>query len=177
MKEKEKFTFEEIFQQNEKRIYYHMHKLGIRDPDGEFYSEGLFALWNAYKRYESNKGPLSTYFNYTIRNRLIDLLRKKLTVAENEANFIEKEISTAYNGNKYGDSKMPIIDSSGIKMVDDQLWNQAYSILSKNQKKWLYYYIVRDMSIKEIAEKENVTVEAVKSWGKEARKKLKNYLK
>jgi len=71
---KENDKFEEIFKQNEKRIYYHMHKLGIRDPLGDFYAEGLFAMWTAHQKYEPNKGPFATYFNYTIRNRLIDLI-------------------------------------------------------------------------------------------------------
>lgn len=177
MKENEKFTFEEIYKQNEKRIYYHMHKLGIRDSDGEFYSEGLFALWNAYKQYEPDKGPLSTYFNYTIRNRLIDLLRKKITASENEENFIEQTKANSYDGNKYGDSKMPIMDTEGITICDEQLWQQVFSVLSEKQKKWVYYYIIREMSLKEIAERENVTIEAVKSWGKAARKKLKVLLK
>ncbi|WP_156520729.1 hypothetical protein [Oceanobacillus sp. Castelsardo] len=47
---KENDRFEEIFKQNEKRIYYHMHKLGIRNPFGDFYSEGLYAIWIAYQK-------------------------------------------------------------------------------------------------------------------------------
>jgi len=54
---KEDDKFEEIFKQNEKRIYYHMHKLAIRDPFGEFYPEGLYGMWTAYQKYEPNKGP------------------------------------------------------------------------------------------------------------------------
>lgn len=170
---KEKFTFEEIFKQNENRIHFHMQKLGIRDPDGEFYSEGLFALWKAYKHYEPDKGPLSTYFNYTIKNRLIDLLRKKITMQENEANFVEKEKRTASNGNKYGDSKMPIPETGGFSIGNEEWWDRVYSALTEKQKKWVYYYIVREMSVKEIAAKEKVTEEAVKSWGKEAKRKLR----
>ncbi|MGG4181292.1 sigma-70 family RNA polymerase sigma factor [Virgibacillus pantothenticus] len=70
-------TFEEIVKQNERRIYYQLHKLNIRDPHQEFYQEGLVAMWNAYETYQPDKGPMATYFNYTIRNRLIDLIRKK----------------------------------------------------------------------------------------------------
>ncbi|WP_156290681.1 sigma-70 family RNA polymerase sigma factor [Oceanobacillus salinisoli] len=179
MKEKEpgKFTFEEIFKQNENRIHFHIHQLGIRDPAREFYTEGLYAMWLAYKKYEPEKGPLSTYFNYTIRNRLIDLLRKKLTDEQQQDDYIQKEKSTLSNGNHYGDSKLPVMDWSDIKVEDEKLWEQAFSKLSEKQRKWVYYYIIRDMSLKEIAKQEGTSVEAVKDWGKQARKKLKEALK
>ncbi|HLS07976.1 sigma factor-like helix-turn-helix DNA-binding protein [Lentibacillus sp.] len=35
------------------------------------------------------------------------------------------------------------------------------------------YSIIEDMSLKAIAEQEGVTVEAVKSWGKAARRRLR----
>jgi len=169
--------FEDIFKQNEKRIYYHMHKLGIRDPYGDFYSEGMYAMWTAYQKYEPNKGPLATYFNYTIRNRLIDLIRKKTKDEENEENYVEKERLTTHDGNKYGDSKMPILDTSGLDIEDANSWEHVFSLLTEKQRKWVYFYIIRDMSLKEIAEQENVSVEAVKDWGKQARKKLRVYFK
>ncbi|WP_082918173.1 sigma-70 family RNA polymerase sigma factor [Oceanobacillus sp. Castelsardo] len=172
---KENDMFEEIFKQNEKRIYYHMHKLGIRDPFGDFYSEGLYAMWTAYQKYEPNKGPLATYFNYTIRNRLIDLIRKKTNDEQNEEDYVEKEILTSYNGNKHSASQMPIMDTSGIEVEDDVFWERVFSQLTEKQRKWVYYYIIRDMSLKEIAEQENASVEAVKDWGKQARKKLRAY--
>ncbi|WP_296361118.1 sigma factor-like helix-turn-helix DNA-binding protein [Virgibacillus sp.] len=45
-------------------------------------------------------------------------------------------------------------------------------MLSKNQWTWLKLFIIEDMTTKAIAEREGVSVDAVKSWGKEARKKL-----
>ncbi|WP_115771586.1 sigma factor [Oceanobacillus arenosus] len=64
---KNTFTFEDFFQQNERRIHYYLHKLNIRDPHQEFFQERMIAMWNAYENYEPDKGPLSTYFNFTIR--------------------------------------------------------------------------------------------------------------
>ncbi|QKY70206.1 sigma-70 family RNA polymerase sigma factor [Lentibacillus sp. CBA3610] len=75
--EKGNITFEEIFNQNERRIYYYIHRLNIQDPHQEFYQEGLVAMWNAYEKYRPEKGPMATYFNYIIRNRMIDLMRKE----------------------------------------------------------------------------------------------------
>ncbi|WP_234028515.1 hypothetical protein [Lentibacillus sp. Marseille-P4043] len=47
MDKKKSFEFEEIFEQNKRRIHYHIHKLNIRDPHREYFQEGLCALWNA----------------------------------------------------------------------------------------------------------------------------------
>lgn len=136
MKDKKKITFEEIFQQNKNRIYYHMHKLGIRDPDGEFYSEGLYAMWLAYKQYQPDKGPMSTYFNYIIRYRLIDLMRKKIQEKEKEEDLIEKEKITITQGNKSTTSSSPLLPTSDISITDEKFWQDVFSNLTVNQRKW-----------------------------------------
>lgn len=45
--------------------------------------------------------------------------------------------------------------------------------MTEKQWDWVYYYVIHDMPLKEIAELKGVSVEAVKSWGKGARKKLR----
>lgn len=74
---REYLTFEEIVKQNERRIHYHIHKLNLHYPYKEYFNEGLVAMWRAYESYHPDKGPLATYFNFMIRNRLIDQLRKR----------------------------------------------------------------------------------------------------
>ncbi|MFD1608854.1 sigma-70 family RNA polymerase sigma factor [Oceanobacillus luteolus] len=174
MTDHKQFTFEEIFKQNENRVHYQMHKLGIRDQDGEFYSEGIYAMWRAYKRYEPDKGPMSTYFNYTIRYSLLDLMRKKIQQKEKEQAYLNKEITSITSGNRSSNSSL--IPIPEMKIIDEKLWKDVFSHLTVKQRKWVYYAIIRDMPLKEIADKEGVTVEAVKSWGKQARKKLRKVL-
>ena len=48
--------------------------------------------------------------------------------------------------------------------------------LTENQKKWVLYTVIDDLSVKEIAEKENVSVSAVKAWRRGAKQKLKGKL-
>src|SRR5690625_7933156 len=67
--------FRDLLMRNKQRIYYQLHRLNINDTHQEFYQEGLVAMWNAYRTYKADKGPFATYFNYTIRYRMIDLLR------------------------------------------------------------------------------------------------------
>ena len=175
MKKDSDLSFEEIFKQNERRIYYQIQRLGIYDSSREFYTEGLYAMWIAYKKYQPDKGPLATYFNYTIRNRLIDLLRKKARTLQVEEKSRVESKTQFMDGNYIRNShtSYPLPKVSDILLDDPIPWRQLKPRLTENQWKWVYFYILGDMSVKEIAIQENTTAEAVKSWGKQVRKKLK----
>lgn len=178
MTEKKRMTFEEIFEQNERRIYYHMHKLRVRDPEREFYQEGLVAMWNAYEKYEPDRGPMATYFNFTIRNRMIDLIRKKEREKEGFHQLSQEILVKETDGNYYksGGYSNPIIRGTEQHMYDGKFWREIRSGLSENQWKWVKLFVMEGMPLKEIAEQEGVSQDAVKSWGREARKKLKKKL-
>lgn len=170
------FTFEDIVKQNENRIYYQMMKLGIHDPHREFYSEGLIAMWYAYQKYEPNKGPLATYFNFMIRNRLIDKIRKETRTSEVNQQFIQAKKIMLEDGNRHGLTKMPLIAPKELEVTDIYYWQKIRSHLTDKQWLWVQAYVIEGMTIKEIAEREGMSMEAVKSWGKEARKKLRERL-
>ena len=84
MENKTNLSFEEIMKQNERRVHYYIHRLKVNDTHQDFFQEGLVAMWHAYEKYQPNKGALSTYFNYTIRHRLIDLIQKKAKEQRND---------------------------------------------------------------------------------------------
>lgn len=169
----EDFTFEEIFKQNEKRIHYQIHKLHINDPHNEFYVEGLYAMWLAYKKYQPDKGPLSTYFNFVIRNRLIDKIRSKSREQRIDEAHVRNERMDHDDGNRSTMNHAPLLPSTGIEVVDTVMWDEVKKILSPNQWKWVNYYVIQGLSLKEIAELEGVSIDAVKSWSREAKKKLR----
>lgn len=170
-----KFTFEEIFKQNERRIHYYIHRLHIRDSSEDFYREGLFALWNAYETYQPDKGPMATYFNFMIRNRMIDLIRKEKKAAEKIENYTTQNKHQLDDGNyrKGKMNKTSINNFIEVSPDNAELWEGLKENLTSNQWKWVYYYVLKGMSLKEIATKEGVTVDAVKSWAKQARVKLR----
>ncbi|MEN1969852.1 sigma-70 family RNA polymerase sigma factor [Lentibacillus sp. N15] len=169
-----KVSFEDIFKQNERRIHYHIHKLHIQDPHNEFFVEGLYAMWCAYKKYKPDQGVMSTYFNFMIRNRLIDMLRKKKRDNQHEETFIQHEKLSFDDGNRACKHNVPIPDSSGMTMFDDVFWQKISAMLTDNQWKWVKYHIIEDMPLTEIAKQEGVTVDAVKSWRKTAKKRLES---
>ncbi|WP_269410330.1 sigma-70 family RNA polymerase sigma factor [Lentibacillus daqui] len=169
-----KTSFEEIFKQNERRIHYHIHRLHIQDPHNEFFVEGLYAMWCAYKKYKPDQGVMSTYFNFTIRNRLIDMLRKKKRENQHQETFVQHEKLKIDNGNRDCKTNLPIPDTTGIEVQDEAFWKKMRGMLTDNQSKWVKYHVIEGLPLAEIAEQEGVTVDAVKSWGKTARKKLKS---
>ncbi|HLS07975.1 sigma-70 family RNA polymerase sigma factor [Lentibacillus sp.] len=99
--DKRQVTFDEIFKQNERRIHYYIHRLNIRDPHQEYYQEGLVAMWDAYEKYQPDKGPMATYFNYIIRNRMIDLMRKQNKEKEKAAHYAKEHRIHVDDGNSY----------------------------------------------------------------------------
>lgn len=175
MDKNNQFTFETIFEQNQRRIHYHIHKLRINDPHQEFYQEALFAMWNAYKTYEPDKGIMSTYFNYAIKNRLIDLMRKKSREQQNEGACVQEIGNRTYNSNRIRKSNALIPDYKDLSIDDSSsmIWEHVQSLLTESQWSWVYHYIILNMSVKEIAEQEGMTIDAVNSHGKRARKRLR----
>jgi len=176
--ENKRFTFEEIFAQNERRIYFHMHRLNLKDPHQEYYQKGLIAMWEAYQKYQPDKGAFSTYFNAMINQRLRDLMREKYRTKEKETLYQDNNKALKHNGNyQQGQGTATLlVPHTEIPVEDDTFWQQVKSRLSNKQWKWVQFFIIEGMSIKEIAQQENVSQEAVKDWGKEAKKKLRNVL-
>ncbi|WP_060679490.1 sigma-70 family RNA polymerase sigma factor [Virgibacillus halodenitrificans] len=154
------FTFEEIYEQNKQRIHYQIHRLNIHDPHEEYFQKGLCAMWRAYESYEPDKGVMSTYFNYTIRQNLLDQLRKDSKELIHQKSLLQ---------NSYHFPLEQTEDSSRTT----EILNQLKSRLTENQWIWLSNSILDEMSLKEIAEENGTTIEAVKSWARQARKKLR----
>ncbi|GAB4074307.1 hypothetical protein GCM10028778_18100 [Barrientosiimonas marina] len=171
-----KITFDEIFEQNKRRIHYQLHKMNIRDPHQEFFQEGLIAMWNAYEKYKPDKGPMATYFNYMIRNRLIDRMRKEnryTEVREQATQEFSTQLTDGNHRRREGEMAQPLTANSHPQLNDPTPWQHLKSHMTDKQWKWVQFHIIDNLTLPEIAQQENVSLEAVKSWGKQARKKLR----
>ena len=166
--------FDVFFKANERRIHYQIHRLGITGEwYEEFYTEGIVALWKAYKEFDASKGQIGTFLNYRIRFRLVDLLRKKLREQEVLEDITHEESIRLDDGNRHRGSGMPVVNGRGIVLEDQDFWEEVRRRLSENQWKWVKYFIIADLSVKEIMELEGVTADAVKGWGQSVRRKLR----
>ncbi len=170
--------FEPFFKANERRIHFQIHRLGISaNWYDEFYSEGVIALWQAYKDFDATRGTnIGTFINFRIRYRLVDLLRKKLRDEEVMAEVINEKVIEIDTGNRHVRTGMPIVNMNGVDGAgnhNDAFWREVRRHLSEKQWKWVVYFIIADLSVKEIMELEGVTADAVKGWGKAVRSKLR----
>ncbi|SEQ14060.1 sigma-70 family RNA polymerase sigma factor [Piscibacillus halophilus] len=154
--------FSEVLKQYESMIYHLIHKLNIQDREGEFYQQGLIALWESYQKYY-DRDSFSKITYITIRSRLIDLIRKKSRLIEREtvSEFFQEEAE----------------HDASIENFDPMFWELVRGALT--EKQWIYVQkrIVEGKGIKEIATEEHVTIDAVKGWGKEVKRKLRPVLK
>ncbi|UJL45770.1 hypothetical protein KFZ58_15485 [Virgibacillus sp. NKC19-16] len=73
-------SFEVFFKQHQHRIHYHIHDLDIKDPQNEFYVEGICALFYYWKMQQAEAGMDLAYFDIDsiIRVRLIALWDRRL---------------------------------------------------------------------------------------------------
>ncbi|GGJ91086.1 hypothetical protein GCM10007063_12210 [Lentibacillus kapialis] len=167
-------TFDDVFEQNKRRIHYQIHKMHIQDPHQEFFQEGLIALWNAHESYQPDKGPMATYFNYIIRNRLIDRMRRETRWEDVTRKAIHEQTTQYTDGNYHrsAEGSHAIAAYYSLPLDDTSHWEVLRSQLTDKQWTWVECFIIHDMSCKQIAEQEHTTVEAVKNWGRQVKKKL-----
>lgn len=168
-------SFELFFRQHEARVHFQIHRLGISSAwYDDFYAEGILALWDAYKEFDEARGDLGTFVNYKVRFRLIDLLRKKLRRQEVMEEAIEEAKVSLDSGNRHRGTGRSLVEPVGIELKDDTFWQKVRSRLTKRQWLWVKYFIIADLSVKEIMELEDVSADAVKGWGREVRRKLRD---
>ncbi|SET50339.1 DNA-directed RNA polymerase [Salinibacillus kushneri] len=68
--------FNNLLKKHENIIFHLIHKYGIRDPENEFYQEGIITLWKAFETYDETKGKFSTYAYFLIQKKFLTLIRK-----------------------------------------------------------------------------------------------------
>lgn len=157
--------FNDLLTEHENMIHYLIKKFGIRDPEKEFYQEGVIALWNAAETYDETRGKFSSYAYFRIEKALLSLIRKHNRQAEKETAYL-----TAVQA-----EPNQLTATLDIRF-DPYLYDALLNILSINQRKWFTAFVLEDLPVKTIAERENVSVEAVKSWRKEAKRKIHKYV-
>ena len=119
---------------------------------------------------------MGTYFNFMIRNRLIDLMRKEIRTQETTEEIVSATSTLLTEGNqqKRSGRNTTLPTRSDISLQDEPLWQKLKQHLTTNQWLWVRCFVVEEMSIKEIATQEKTTIDAVKGWARQARRKLRD---
>lgn len=154
-------SFEQLAAQYETMIHKIMHSQNIYKNKEEFYQLGLITLWEAWKNHDPEKGTLLSYAYSMIKGKIMNELTNQNK--HNQQYFYPKDEFWEL-----------IVDPSPFPAIDHihELLKRC-RLLSANQLKWLQYTLCDQMSVKEIAEKEQVTPSAVKNWRNGAREKLR----
>lgn len=153
-------NFEKIFKQYENMIKKQIKTLHIYKNHDEFFQIGMIALWEAMQRYDQRKGNFSAYAYVTVRGKMLEQLKKEKRYGERHTAAFE----TAIVQNAYSFSET---------LLEEEQFQSYLAPLSKKQKTWAIEAILNQKTITEIAEEHGATKEAVKSWRKEALKKLR----
>lgn len=154
-------SFEQLVAQYDKMIHSIIHSLHIYKQQEEYYQIGLIGLWEASRRFDPAKGSLTGFAYSHIKGKILNELSKNKTLEDRNV-CVE------------GETLELMADSYFDNPLKDNLLNEYFDTLTENQKKWLWYTVGHELSVKEIAQKEGVSVSAVKQWRVGAREKLKN---
>ncbi|WP_189655210.1 sigma-70 family RNA polymerase sigma factor [Bacillus sp. HNG] len=154
--------FEELVEQYKPLIFRVIKRLRLYGDKDTFYQIGLIGLWDASTRFDLEKGvEFSTFAYSTIRGKLLDHLKKEA---------------------RYRERYQPTGELIFLSLTDSSMGNSLDLIeeygegLTDNQKKWVQGRIIEDKSYKAIADEHGVTVDSVKSWGRQAVKKLRKII-
>ena len=157
-------TFEEVVQQYKPYIYHFIRRYGIRDWEGDFFQVGMIGLWQAWKNWDEDRASFSSYAYLCVRReilRLLDYNSKK--IAQQQAFLENVKHEDFVRKDDYA------LENEWLYVVRD--------ILTEKQWIWVNEFLLNGYSVREIATKYEVSENAVKGWGREARKKLKKQWK
>jgi RNA polymerase sigma factor (sigma-70 family) len=156
-------SFEQLSIQYGKMIHSIIHSLYIYKNRDEYYQIGLIGLWEANARFDPSKGSFTNYAYSYIKGRILSELRKN-KIHEERNVHVEDEILEL------------MADSYFDHPLQETLLLSYCINLTENQKKWFLDTVLHHLTVREIAEKEGVSVSAVKQWRTGAREKLMNGL-
>jgi RNA polymerase sigma factor (sigma-70 family) len=154
-------SFEELSAKYEPMIYKIIHSLHVYKNWEEYFQIGLIGLWEASLRFDPTKGSFTNYAYTMVRGKILTEMTKS-TLHEQRNVYAKEEFWECME------------DPNATLPLENNLLLSYSETLSKNQYKWLLYTVIHNLSVKEIAEKESVSISAVKAWRAGAREKIKS---
>jgi RNA polymerase sigma factor (sigma-70 family) len=153
-------SFNELVAQYQPMIHKIIQSLHIYRNEDEFYQTGLIALWEASQSFNESKGSFSNYAYAYIKGKML----------------------TQMSQNNQHQEKHVLPEMEFWECIEDQgssLFLEKETILTYcegltgKEAKWVMASFIEQLTNKEIAEKENVSISAVKQWKSGALRKMK----
>lgn len=155
-------SFEHVSVQYTPMIHKIISSLNIFMNKDEYFQVGLIGLWEAYQKFDPEKGGFTGYAYSTIKGSIM------------------MEMSSV---NRYAERESPVSDDwefmedvyVPLLMEEDILLSYCQNAkLTDNQTKWVICTFLQELTVAEIAEIEQVSLGAVKKWRAGAKEKLRN---
>lgn len=156
-------SFEQLAKQYEPMIHKIIRTLHIYKNQKEYFHTGLVALWEAAEAFDPVKGEFSNYAYSYIKGQILNEM--------NRSN--KREERSVFPKEEYWET---IEDQNPGNPLEVEFLLSYCDTLTEKETKWVIYTCVDFLSIKEIAETENVSLSAVKQWRSGAKRKLKEQL-
>src|SRR5699024_6476582 len=93
---------------------------------------------------------------------------------ETDEKLMEQAKNSLGDGNRNRADRQLIIQATDLPLSNELFWQEVRRHLSLRQWKWVKYFIIAELTVKEIMEIEDVSADAVKSWGQAVRRKLRH---
>jgi RNA polymerase sigma factor (sigma-70 family) len=155
-------SFEEVKMQYTPMIHSILRTLHIYKNKEEFFQIGLIGLWEAYERFNPQKGSFTSYAYVYMKGKMLTELKR--IKKDEDHSFIATEPFFEL----LEDTNAAFPDEEGRILTVCQKHQ-----LTENQTKWVIYHCYKALKTGQIAAIENVSVSAVKAWRTGALNKLR----
>jgi RNA polymerase sigma factor (sigma-70 family) len=152
-------SFEELVVQYQPMIHKIIQSLHIYRNKDEFFQTGLIGLWEAAQSFDQRKGSFSNYAYTYMKGKMLSQMSQN-------NQFNEKLIHPK-------EEFWETIEGQESLFLEKETIKTYCEGLTEKEAKWVKAMSIHQLSIKEIAEKENVSMSAVKQWRSGAIRKLK----
>lgn len=158
--------FEEVLHQYEPMISATLRKLHIYRDHEQFRQAARVSLWQAWQRYDAEKGHFAPFAARSIRGAMLDVLKR-------ENHFGERMIQTE------DDLLTGYIERKSLGAISND-WSESISYaietLSQNEKNLIHWIYVEGLTQLECAEKANLSKSGIKKRRERLLVKLKEQL-
>lgn len=156
-------NYEQLVEEFTPMIHHMMKKLAIYKDKQEFFQIGLISIWETRRNFNKEKGKYSNYLYRHMQGRFLDELKRR--TREAERNDYPRE------------AFWTMIESPVLYREEEEYIKGLCDELTEGETKWVIATFVHQLTVKEIAKKEQVSLSAVKWWRKGAKEKLKQTLR
>jgi DNA-directed RNA polymerase len=153
-------TFDEALVQYTPMVHHLLKRLRIYKDFDDYIQLGFIALWEAYEKFDPEKGAFSAYAYMTMRGHLLTALKKQINYEEHHQPLNEQFLD--------------VIEADMLKVpLEQEILSLYCRDLNKGEQTYIREHILNDRPLQDIADQHEVKLEAVKWWGRSAKKKLR----